>query len=115
MTGQRSQEICQAGLRLRHSEKLAAERSELESFLFDAVYRHPRLLPVREAAARRLHDLFDVLIHQANRLPLRFRKRSENVPLERVVGEYLAGMTDAFCDAQWASIGKSETGPLADW
>ncbi len=113
--GRSADDICDAGLRLRHSEQLDRERSELESFLFDAVYRHPRLIPVRDAAAARLRDLFDVLLGNPSRLPLRFRKRSQSHPLAKVVGEYLAGMTDAFCDAQWASISQSETGPLADW
>jgi dGTPase len=113
--GWSADEVCDAGLRLRHSEPLDRERAELESFLFDAVYRHPRLIPVRDAAAARLRDLFEVLSRTPDRLPLRFRKRCQSHPIAKVVGEYLAGMTDAFCDAQWAGIGKSETGPLADW
>ncbi len=103
---------CDCGIR----PKLTSRTIELESFLFEAVYRHPRLIPVRDAATSRLRDLFDVLLlNHPNRLPLRFRKRSETVPVKKVIGEYLAGMTDSFCDAQWEAAGKSETGPLGDW
>lgn len=107
-------EVCDLGLRLGHSQQIAGERGELESFLFDAVYRHPSLIPVRSAAAERLKTLFDEIHAHPNRLPLRFRQRAQRVPIQRVVGEYLAGMTDAFCDAQFEAVAAG-TGTLADW
>ena len=113
--GQSPQQVCQSGLRLRHSPELASQRSELEAFLFEAVYRHPRLIPVRKAASARLRDLFQILLAQPGRLPLRFRKRAESFSIRQVIGEYLAGMTDSFCDAQWSNATKSRSGPLADW
>jgi dGTPase len=113
--GRTSDEVCDSGLRLRHTPQLDQEQAELEAFLFDAVYRHPRLIPVREAAGSRLRELFGLLLQRPGRLPLRFRKRCETMPVKKAIGEYLAGMTDAFCDAQWEGAGKSETGPLGDW
>ncbi|QDV44273.1 Deoxyguanosinetriphosphate triphosphohydrolase [Stieleria neptunia] len=113
--GQSVSEVRDAGLRLGHSDQLARERAELESFLFEAVYRHPRLIPVRRAAYHRLQDMFEVLRHDPSRLPLRFRRRCESHPIETVVGEYLAGMTDSFCNAQYKYATDGSTGPLADW
>lgn len=113
--GYGNDELCDAGLRLAHSEWLQVERKELESFLFDAVYRHRRLIPVRKAAADRLRTLFDILVSKPSRLPLRFRGRAERMAVEKVTGEYLAGMTDAFCDAQYHHATENEAGPLADW
>ncbi|MDV6034526.1 MAG: dNTP triphosphohydrolase [Phycisphaera sp. RhM] len=113
--GQSVSEVRDAGLRLVHSDQLARERAELESFLFEAVYRHPRLIPVRRAAYHRLQDMFEVLRHDPSRLPLRFRRRCESHPIETVVGEYLAGMTDSFCNAQYKYATDGSTGPLADW
>lgn len=113
--GRSAADVCQAGVRVGHSETLARERDELELFLFEAVYRHPRLMPVREAAATRLRGLFERLMRTPNRLPMRFRHRAETLPLARVVGEYLAGMTDVFCDQQFAAADRSAAGPLADW
>ena len=107
--------VSEAGLRLAHSKTIGHERRELESFLFDAVYRHDRLLPVRRAASERLETMFNVLVSNPSRMPLRFRKRAEVNPLEAVVGEYIAGMTDAFCDTQYRYAVESATGPLADW
>ena len=102
-------------MRLAHSETIGRERSELESFLFNAVYRHERLIPVRKAASERLETMFNVLVRDPSRLPLRFRQRVDVNPLEAVVGEYIAGMTDAFCDTQFRYAVESSTGPLADW
>ncbi len=113
--GQSTEEVSDEGLRLTHTDSLARERAELESFLFDAVYRHQRLMSVREAAGMRLHTLFERLVKNPDRLPLRFRQRSRQLPVEMVVGEYLAGMTDTFCDTQFEQVTATSMGPLADW
>lgn len=114
MDGRSSEEVSDVGLRLQHSATLATERAELEAFLFETVYRHPRLIPVRESAAQRLRTLFETLAGHPERLPLRFRQR---VPagIEHAVGEYLAGMTDTFCDRQYEQATRFDSGPLADW
>ncbi|MCC9601783.1 dNTP triphosphohydrolase [Stieleria sp. JC731] len=114
-SGQSSSDIRDAGVRLEHSDQLRRERAELEAFLFEAVYRHPRLIPVRRAAYHRLQDMFEVLASNPSRLPLRFRRRCDHHPIESIVGEYLAGMTDAFCDSQYRYATDGSTGPLADW
>lgn len=113
--GMSADHVRDAGFRVHHSEVVAWERRELESYLFDAVYRHPRLLPVRESAAHRVRVLFNTLTGNPSRLPLRFRRRAETIPLVRVVGEYIAGMTDHFCDQQFSNLDHSAAGPLADW
>ncbi|OYP28950.1 dGTP triphosphohydrolase [Rhodopirellula sp. MGV] len=113
--GQSATDIRDAGVRLEHSDQLSRERAELEAFLFDAVYRHPRLIPVRRAAYHRLQDMFEVLVNAPERLPLRFRRRCDDQPVAAVVGEYLAGMTDSFCDQQYRYATDGSTGPLADW
>ncbi len=113
--GQTVDDVRDAGVRLGHSGALGRERAELEAFLFETVYRHPRLIPVRRAAYHRLQDMFEVLSTDPSRLPLRFRRRLEDHPIESVVGEYLAGMTDSFCNAQYKYATDGSTGPLADW
>ncbi len=108
-------QIRRAGVRIGHTETIARERDELEAFLFEAVYRHPKLMPVRDAAAGRLRELFDHLATRPERLPLRFRRRAETHSPVRAAGDYLAGMTDAFCDEQHARLTRHAGGPLADW
>ncbi|TWT81989.1 Deoxyguanosinetriphosphate triphosphohydrolase [Planctomycetes bacterium CA13] len=115
LDGRNHEDLQNLGVRFHHGDVLRKERRELESFLFNAVYRHPRLIPVRDSAARRLSELFELLVADPNRLPLRFRQRQRTLPLEKVVGEYLAGMTDAFCDHQHRYATTTPRGPLADW
>ena len=110
----RSEELSAAGIRLVHSSTIAEERHELERFLFERVYRHPRLLAVRHSAESRLERLYESLVIHPPRLPLRFRLRGEQIGWERAAGEYLAGMTDRFCDAQYLHL-QTGSGPLADW
>jgi len=112
--GCRSEELSEAGVRLAHSLELGEERAEWEAYLFENVYRHPKLMSVRRHAADRLQRLFDTLSSRPDRLPLRFRQRAESLGVVRGVGEYLAGMTDRFCDTQYRFLVEG-SGPLADW
>ena len=112
--GCRGEQVRSAGLRLTHSAQLAPLRVELETFLFQRVYRHPRLMRIRESAGGRLQQMYQQLTAAPERLPLRFRQRAEETGVPRAAGEYLAGMTDRFCDAQHAYLIAGQ-GPLADW
>jgi dGTPase len=113
--GRSSAEIRAEGVRLGHSAEVAAERAELEAYLFEAVYRHPRLMTVRQLASDRLRQLFDGLVKNPQRLPLRFRTREVDVGVHRAVSDYLAGMTDRFCDTQHQLFTQQNAGPLTDW
>ena len=115
LQGRSSDDLSEAGLRLHHSPVIETERKELERFLFDAVYRHERLIPVREAAGNRLLVLFNKLVANPERLPMRFRQRADQFSPAIATGEYLAGMTDNFCDRQFQQITSLASGPLADW
>jgi dGTPase len=115
VAGWSADEIRSGGVRLTHSEVIAAERAELEAYLFEAVYRHPRLMTVRQLASNRLGQLFEGLGRQPERLPLRFRTRAAEVGVHRAVSDYLAGMTDRFCDTQHQFFTVHSTGPLTDW
>jgi dGTPase len=74
---------------------------QLEQFLYQKVYRHPRLLAVRQQAQQRLQEMFQRLVRHPEGLPAAFRQRAESRGLPRTVGEYLAGMTDRYCDQQF--------------
>jgi dGTPase len=113
--GRTADEVRADGVRLGHSAEITIERVELQKFLFDAVYRHPRLMQVRQAASDRLMELFHGLVADPDRLPLRFRTRATEVGVKRAVSDYLAGMTDRFCDAQHQLFKAQATGPLTDW
>ncbi len=86
--------------RLGPSPTLAAQKAELEDFLNERVYRHPQLLAVRSRAQKRLIMLFQFFVRHPQQMPPRFVQRVERVGIQRAVGDYLAGMTDRYCDEQ---------------
>lgn len=93
-----------ANFRLGPSEAFRQKKQELEDFLYANVYRHPKLVAVRGRAQNRLGTLFDLLVKHDNLLPARFRKRARSVGLQRSVGDYLAGMTDRFCNHKFKQL-----------
>lgn len=114
--GKTSAQVRDAGLRLEDQREFFEQRSELERFLFKNIYRHPKLLTIRQSAEHRLEQLHSRLVADPERLPLRFRQRTSEVGAVRAAGEYIAGMTDRFCDLQHEYLFSTNgSGPLADW
>jgi dGTPase len=88
-------------LRIGPSTELAAQKRELERFLYDRVYRHPKLVAVRTQAQDRLKVMFFGFLARPELLPSHFQQRASVVGLPRAIGDYLAGMTDRYCDQQY--------------
>lgn len=107
--------VCQIGLELQLTPIIASEKEQLSQFLFDNVYRHERLMAVRDKAAQRVRQLYDALVSKPKMLPRRFVDRAQKVGLERSVGDYIAGMTDRFCDATYRSLIELGACQANDW
>ena len=107
--------VRQLSIQLDYSPLIAGERIELQQFLFDNVYRHPQLIAVRNQAATRLRVLFEHLLAAPQGLPQRFTDRAQQVGLEIAVGDYLAGMTDRFCDQQYRQVVELGNEEAEDW
>jgi dGTPase len=84
----------------------AEQMSELEAFLYERVYRHPRVMGVRRDAQAKLAEMFAAYEAMPDLLPDSFRRRIEEVGLRRSIGDYLAGMTDRFALAQHERLAK---------
>ncbi len=78
------------------SAELAEKKGILERFLFDRVYRHPRVLSQRRPAQQALRETFDVLVNEPKKLPPKFQRLAESEGIPRAASDYLAGMTDRF-------------------
>jgi dGTPase len=78
------------------SDEAQLAKSELEEFLYDRVYRHPRVRAMAESGQRMIRDLFAAYSAAPGEMSPRFARRAGEEPLPRVVGDYLAGMTDRF-------------------
>ena len=60
------------------------------------MYRHYRVVRMGNKAGRILRDLFESLVDEPGQLPPRFQAAIERDGVERVVCDYIAGMTDRF-------------------
>jgi dGTPase len=93
-------DVVEAGLVVYPSPEIAEQKAELERFLFSRVYRHPQVMDVRREAQDCLRDMFRIYVESPDLLPGRFRTRCRGEGVGRVVGDYLAGMTDRFAQHQ---------------
>jgi dGTPase len=107
-------EVAQTGdLLIGPSPQLQAQKTELEQFLYARVYRHPHLMAVRSQAQDRLTTMFEGYIRNPGWLPGKYQRRIAEQGLPRSVGEYLAAMTDRFCDQQYAEHFTASGGGFA--
>ncbi|MFN7841392.1 MAG: dGTP triphosphohydrolase [Pirellula sp.] len=110
-----SQSMCDMRIQLSMSPTFAADKAELEEFLFEHVYRHPKLAEIRKRAATRIHQLFRLLKTNPQRLPDRFSAQVNEWGLERTIACYIAGMTDRFCDDQYVLLLELGRDKGIDW
>lgn len=87
--------------------ELAEQKKELESFLYAKVYRHPDLIKVREAAQARLKEMFCEYSENRSCFPEKYLPRCEKVGVRRMAVEYIAGMTDHFCEETYRRMFSS--------
>jgi dGTPase len=69
---------------------------QLRALLVESVYSHPQLSGERNMAVKKMSELFNFLIEQPEHISRGYREHFSSMPVERVVCDYIAGMTDAF-------------------
>jgi len=78
------------------SDAITIRNQELKRFLFDNLYRHYKVDKMRVKAEIFITRLFETYLRFPNLLPPKYRARFERLGVERVVCDYIAGMTDRF-------------------
>ena len=92
------EEVRRCGNRLSAFSPAALERNaQLRAFLQENVYRHPHVVRMTSKAERFIERLFELYLSTPNQLPWKFQKRIESEGRERVIADYVSGMTDRFC------------------
>jgi dGTPase len=86
----------QAGVMVAFPETTRALNRELKQFLYERLYFHPRVIRMMKKAEKVVQDLFQTYVAEPRMLPSGARSWLESLPLERVVCNYIAGMTDRF-------------------
>ncbi len=80
---------------------MTAETAEtsraLKRFLYDHVYASPALGEDRQRSMAMIGELFQFFMANPDRLPEGYRELAMGGAAHRVVCDYIAGMTDAFC------------------
>lgn len=79
-----------------YSKDMKEKSGELKSFLRSHLYDHYRVIRMEEKAKRVIRDLFKAYRDRIEQLPLEYRKRYQSETKERMICDYIAGMTDRF-------------------
>jgi len=91
------------------SERLAAADRDMKQFLFPHMYRHKRLMRLREGADAIVRDLYARFLAAPELLPAEWRRdlngeAGEDMRLQRRVADYIAGMTDSYALARHRAL-----------
>lgn len=69
---------------------------ELKKFLFRNLYRHADVVRMNERANHIISRIYDFVIRDPKMLPTDYHERIETMGVERVVADFIAGMTDRY-------------------
>ena len=78
------------------SPDLARKNRELKRFLMENLYRHYKVERMRVKAERCLTQLFETYLKHPTLLPQKHLQKMDRAGRERVISDYIAGMTDRF-------------------
>lgn len=85
---------------IRFSSACWEDLKIIRAFLFKRMYRAPSVVEMRTRVTRVIEDLFPAFLADPSLLPEDWRddvaKARDEVHLARIVGDYIAGMTDRF-------------------
>jgi dGTPase len=78
------------------SEEMNRRNRKLKDFLYNNLYRHPRVIRMQVKAEQVISDLYQAYLSEPAILPHHIQSLSDIHGLERNVCDYIAGMTDRY-------------------
>ena len=87
-----------------NTEAASRAKAELEAFLSERVYRHPRIRAMAERGQRMVRELFAAYRSAPAEMSARFIQSSVGETPERAVCDYIAGMTDRFARQEYERL-----------
>jgi len=98
------QAVRQHDLLVCFSSEMRLQSGSLKHFLLQNLYRHPQVVQTTQAAQQVVRDLFDAYMNDPAQMPQAHTERFDGSDTayaagakpERVVADYIAGMTDRF-------------------
>lgn len=82
------------------SNAMQAAEKAVKAYLFASMYRHPRLLTLRAAAAEIITGLFTRYLEKPGEMAGQGSIPQEEAARARLVADYIAGMTDRFAQKE---------------
>jgi dGTPase len=85
---------------IQFSNHLFNDLKQIRAFLFKRMYRAPSVVEMRAQVTKVVEDLFPLFMNETALLPEEWREdvalAGDETHLARIVGDYIAGMTDRF-------------------
>jgi dGTPase len=78
------------------SDEIKEKKEKLKHFLVDNLYFHPKVMEMNKKSELIIITLFEGYNKRFYLLPERYKKRIESEHKERIICDYIAGMTDRF-------------------
>ena len=98
------EDVREAPLIIDFSPEMRKKHKVLKEFLYNNLYTHYRVIKMQEKAKRYISLLFKVYLSDLRQLPPQFYKMLDKYPPERVVCDYIAGMTDRYAQDEYAKL-----------
>ncbi len=86
------------------SAEMTAKKCDMQDFLRERLYRHHRALKMTEKAKRFIAEIFTEYRRNPRQLPPSFQTRIEADGAARVICDYVAGMTDRYCQEEYKRL-----------
>lgn len=82
------------------SDEMQRGVEELTTIMLDSVYRHHKVVRMDSKAKRLIRELFEAYLAEPQLMPKRYSERIAEQGAHRVICDYIAGMTDRFCQKE---------------
>jgi dGTPase len=86
------------------SDVMKNECVEIRSFLYKNVYNHPKLLEKKSNAELIIFKLFEYYEKNFNKLPDDWLNKSKSELKQRIICDYISGMTDRYASKLYKSV-----------
>ena len=87
-----------------YSPEMRRKVRQLKDFLYERMYNHYRLVRMHVKAERFIGQMFEAYVREPRMLPAKTQARLLDLPVERVVTDYIAGMTDRYALDEWQKL-----------
>ena len=98
------EDVRKTQLILSHSLELRKKYEQMRVFLQENMYAHYRVIRMAQKATRVIEDLFNSYIKEPKQLPPHVYDKADKTPIEIVVCDYIAGMTDRFALLEYQKL-----------